>query len=296
MKDETKSLHVSRALPRRSSRFSCSIPLYCYIEGQRFDGFVTNLSLGGGFIVTRDKIPVGATLLVAKGGESPTDGVHLVARVVWTQREPRAGIGVEWIRAATGGDERALLRFVETFLRMPGPPDHARVRVVGGMTVYDLKDGTAPSASESQPEPAPEPAPVAEAVIDAPRQLTRSAAIGPVSEFFLDSESLVEVSIQTTLMVGISHCRAELTGLGATHVTLAGDVVPVDLSRQVKLAVPILTQGGQVEVRLAAYWTQLGAPGLPKLRIASVDDHASPGIYERYLHWMRAQRLKAERA
>ncbi len=112
---------------RKDEREERAVEFFCYINGQRFDSTTFDISPGGAFLRTDHDLEVGVTAIVAPKGErdrvttqgnSPAVdmGAVLVGVVIRKQKEPVAGVGIEWVRCVSRNGIQALFDLMAFYL------------------------------------------------------------------------------------------------------------------------------------------------------------------------------------
>lgn len=113
---------------RKHPRKPKVVDFYCYVEGVRFDSATLNMSEGGAFLATGDKVEVGRNVMVVpkseQSGELP---VVLAGEVMRRQRFPQPGLGIAWRRCVSKSGLHHILSFLREYLgivpsQLPAPP------------------------------------------------------------------------------------------------------------------------------------------------------------------------------
>ena len=267
---------------RRHPRFKAAHRTWCYLDGTRFDAQTPDIGAGGVFLRTDDPIPVGMLVVVVLDGEiGMGELTHLVGRVVRTQREPVAGVGVRWLRAVSVHSEERLRSFLASSLGMAPDAAAGRIRAQGRLVEFEF---------EAEEDSAVLP-PTPPAITRVSPRFTRGSAPGPITGFF-QVEALVPAHIPAQVVVGGRPVRrVTLVWLGSTRVVASEGGAIGESPPGLELVVPVMTREGIVRLRLTGAWA--GRPGVPDapFDIEKIDDQEAPGLYDRYLKWLREKEL-----
>lgn len=96
---------------RQHSRSAVRIPFFCYVDGQRFDSDAFDLSSGGAFLRTDDKVRLSApVLLLPKSAKTKKPVILVVGHVVRQQPGPPRGLGIRWGKVVSRGGLSVILK------------------------------------------------------------------------------------------------------------------------------------------------------------------------------------------
>jgi hypothetical protein len=293
-----------RTFPRRP----LSEAVYGYVDGSRFDGHSSNVSIGGMFLKTNRyrQIPMGADIAVVFcGANVMAPGVYLVGRVVRKQAAPVGGLGLSWIKALSRESPQAMARVLSRLIGVHASTIEQRV-VRDARDDYFLYVFTKPQEArpddeesvevvrvEATEQPRPAPLPALAPTIQPEERATR----GPITQEIQRDELRFPCRVVAELSSGDNDVRGVVDSLGLKSLTFVtqDEVAPPWDAMVLCLELPVGADEVPVVVR-----SRLVALGpVPRadrirleLRVVDLNEDANPGILNSYVRWLRMEALK----
>ena len=174
---------------RQHQRIDKQVEFFCYIDGHRFDSASVNLSAGGAFLRTEDRIREGAMLMIVPKKEARAEfPVALFGKVARRIAGPEGGMGIEWLNCVTRKGIRYIYQFLQKYPdlcadQLPAPsPEVGASPLVGYSYIkreFYVPDMTKPVAAESRKRPGARRKPA----VDARPQPPKPAQADPDARF-----------------------------------------------------------------------------------------------------------------
>ena len=295
---------IDSANRRQYERHPLAEPIVGYLDGQRFDVSSANVSQGGLFlrVAEPERILKGTRLaLVFRRESALRDRIFLVARVVRHQADP-AGVGLQWVRAVTGGTADALARFLQTLLQLPAADVLARIEPEAGTgrIVYHFVEPreivatvlpaevTARGVIETMPHLEPPPPPPDAEVPE---------AAGPITQQITVDAVRAPTRLPGVLRTPSKTVSGTVVALGARGLVMQVDALLTGPFDRLEVGVKLPVEGVQVAVAGLARLTAIeplpaGAVALD-LAFEALDEGARPGVLRSYVRWLHHRSVTA---
>ncbi len=313
----------------RERRLFERIPLkeafYCYaVDGTRLDAHSQDISSGGIFLRTDDKLAEGAPIaLVFKNDPTRTSPIYLTGKIVRCTTEPVKGVGVEWGKAVSNGPEDELVRFLEEVLHIRTPqlqvtavPGQAHPRAeftFPRVVVFDDADvrhfhedeeeDTADISDELRKE---RETTVAKALADSPDKPTmpiqppptfsRSREDGALTRQIHTGELRAPADLKAVLDIAGKRVNVLITHLGTAGMFVRTMLPPREPGKRADISFELRVRGGMAKIQCRCRVLAVDdgqttrTPGID-LAIARLDEDGNNGVLKAYVRWLTFRNL-----
>lgn len=300
--------------------------IYSYVDGVRLDASSANVSVGGMFLRTRSyqKVPIGSLIsVVFQSAMAARYKIYLVARVVRTQEEPIAGLGLKWERAYTKDAAKPLAHFLQRLLGIRSTVIEEQIRLDAAVSRFVYVFGAQPGGQDRATEDAAEgrspgdSTDVGASEVDEVRVVQVAAAETPpvgtlcapiiVPDIEADRGpgamtqelSLHSLRAPTNLPAratfGDGQAKAvTINALGVTSLTLCADAPISGPFGTIPVSFDIPHVGKPVAVGVDGTLTGIDLPRggqflTIEIDIDKVDEGRSPGVFAAFVRWLHSR-------
>ncbi|NOZ00578.1 MAG: PilZ domain-containing protein [Deltaproteobacteria bacterium] len=307
---------------REHPRWRLERELFCYVDGRRLDARCENISEGGLFVRTRDRLalPLGATVgLVFRREAGYGHPIFLFGRVMRRQAGATPGVGLEWEKAVTDGSSEQLTDFMKTLFRLPfidiaeesgGPPGAERyvyrfsTRSTDPVLPLKYQKPSGPDQMVNRLDDA-EPMPrsrMAGDTLEVPahvftgEELPHSSESGAISRMIQRKKSLSPVSLYADLTADNMDGKGRVVRLGLDGLIIRTSDFSMDSSTYLSARIGIPCETGYRNI-VCKCLVEKATDGLKAnervmdLKITEVDECGSPGVLARYVKWLHFHSL-----
>ena len=289
---------------RKSPRRHFEEEIYTYVEGNRLDADIQDVSAGGAFLRTWQSIPVDAKVAVVfKKQAQTTSPVFVVGRVVRSQADPAPGVALVWEKALTVGAPSELEWFLSSMFGIVAP----LVKMEKEPGKWEMLSVHRFAEAEDEAEGGEEDA---KASFDAAshrtvRQFPLEALAAEYPSADEDGSLTVRIAksglrapaeIDGELVMGDAVQTVRITHLGASTMFVQTGMAPPETHSVAVVRFTIRTTSEEVPIICQCRVTstdsgsQTGIPGVD-LEIIRVDEGNEAGILTKFVRWLHFEAL-----
>jgi len=301
------------------------VNFFCYVDGIRFDSASLDISAGGAFLLTRDKLRIGQAVMVMpkkeKGRGLP---IVLIGRVVRTQiGGENSGLGVQWLRCVSKNGLHNLFGFMEDYLEtspsvLPLPsrevvdapvaaydfvknvlyvPNIPLVRVPRGSKLPD--ESGVPRSSDATPASPPttilqDPALVSEetsTTMLTPPAYAKSDETGSMTQSLGTEGGRTPINVPVQFFVGDAILEGVVVSIGLSSLLLKTRFEVGESDARCVVAFPVPLRPEPTTVYLVCKVNGIEpseeqAYRRLHLSISAVEQEQKPGLFERYVKFL----------